>query len=362
MATILTSASLARSLRRSDRSPRKLPRHGYQLVIVDRRDDWNGWMPRQLDSLPPSFRKPEALPRYGATVAKLYAELLQLNQQFIANGTNRWAMIVDPTDPIRPRHITPFDFRVLMICVERDWKPKYLLDVPPFAWDALDDGESKDTLAEAVADVAFSNRSMTCHEWQAEHWHVVIAVEHEAIIDDSRSVSDFGAGLSGICTRHISERFHIVDDQWPLDDCNCDLSTHAGDECDEADDESEEETEVDDEPASVEGGSDASPQTECGAGAIFQSGDSINIAFNDAEQAREFDAESVDMIIGDGGNVVPVYLLPTAEAELIHESSDVDLAQSFADEFNRLELATPTGFWAVAGPLPSLAVAAELVS
>jgi hypothetical protein len=163
----------------------------YQVAVIRRPEKWK---PECADDVPLQLLGPVEMLAESDDLFEAVDRAMEHNESGEAQQRGRWAVVVEPGSVGRiwpaARVCTPITYRVTSIWWPEGWEPDSPLDVPNCVWQAQErTGNEWLSYPEAEATVLALNRQ--CMEHPGAMWHVVVAVENEAV---SRTISYDAAG------------------------------------------------------------------------------------------------------------------------------------------------------------------------
>lgn len=176
----------------------------YQVTTIRRPERWK---PECADDVPLELHGPVETLAESDDLFEAVDRAMEHNESEGAKQRGRWAVVVEPGSAGRrwpaARVCTPVTYRVAAIWWPDGWEPTAALDVPNCVWQAQEHqcGQWM-SYAEAEATMMALNRQ--CIDHPGAMWHVVMAVENEAI---SRTVS---YDPSGVETTVEQRRMHVI--------------------------------------------------------------------------------------------------------------------------------------------------------
>jgi hypothetical protein len=176
----------------------------YQIAIINRPENWT---PECADDVPLELSGPVGMLTDSDDLFDAVSQAMKHNESDDAQRRNRWAVVVEPGAIGRvwpaARLCTPIIYKVTAIWWPDGWEPHGPLDVPNCVWQAEGTaGGQWFSYPQAEATVLGLNRQ--CMEHPGTTWHVVVAVENEAV---SRIVSFDPAGTE---TTVEVRRMHVI--------------------------------------------------------------------------------------------------------------------------------------------------------
>ena len=176
----------------------------YQVAVIDRPDNWT---PEAADDVPLEFRGSVAVLSEPDDLFEAVSLAMEHNESDQARDAGRWAVVVEPNSVGRvwpaARLCTPIIYKVAAIWWPDGWEPDSPWDVPNCVWQAQGQGGGQwNSYPQAEAAMLALNRQ--CLDHPGTTWHVVVAVENEAV---SRMVSyDPGGSETTVEVR----RMHVI--------------------------------------------------------------------------------------------------------------------------------------------------------
>jgi hypothetical protein len=176
----------------------------YQVSVIDRPADWT---PESADDVPLDLAGPVDMLTESDDLFEAVSRAMEHNETEEARRRGRWAVVVEPGGGGRiwpnARVCTPITYKVTAIWWPDGWEPDSPLDVPNCTWQTQGQiGGQWAGYPQAEAAVLSLNRQ--CMDHPGTTWHVVVAVENEAV---SRMVSCDSAGTE---TTMEVRRLHVI--------------------------------------------------------------------------------------------------------------------------------------------------------
>jgi hypothetical protein len=176
----------------------------YQVAVIRRPERWE---PDCADDVPVELEGFVEILLESDDLFTALARTVEHNESDEAARRRRWAVVVEPGSMGRvwpfARLCTPVVFKVTAIWWPDGWEPTTPLDVPNCVWKSQEStGGECFSYPQAEATVLGLNRQ--CMDHPGSTWHVITAVENEAI---SRTISHDSAGTE---TTVEVRRMHVV--------------------------------------------------------------------------------------------------------------------------------------------------------
>jgi hypothetical protein len=176
----------------------------YQVSTIKRPDNWQ---PETADDVPLEFQGPVSVLAESDDVFEAVSRAVAYNESDAARREGRWAVVVEPSANGRlwpaARLCTPLTYKVMVIWWPDGWEPESPLDVPNCAFQTQGQGGGE-PLDYPRAEAIVSALNRQCMDRPGATWHVIVAVENEAV---SRIVSYDPAGIE---TTSEVRRMHVI--------------------------------------------------------------------------------------------------------------------------------------------------------
>lgn len=176
----------------------------YQVAIINRPADWT---PECADDVPLELRGPVEVLTESDDLFEAVSRAMEHNEGAEAQRRGRWAVVVEPgsTGRLWPaaRLCTPIIYKATAIWWPDGWEPNSPWDVPNCVWQAQGQGGGQ-WLGYPQAEATVMGLNRQCIDHPGTTWHVVVAVENEAV---SRMVSYDSLGTE---TTVEVRRMHVI--------------------------------------------------------------------------------------------------------------------------------------------------------
>lgn len=174
----------------------------YQVAIIQRPENWE---PESADDVPLELQGPVEILMESDDLFAAVDRAMEYNES--PEARTRWAVVIEPgaVGWVWPnaRLCTPITYKVTAIWWPDGWEPNSPLDVPNCVWQTREP-VGGEWLSYPRAEAAVLGLNRQCMEHPGLTWHVVVAVENEAV---ARTVSYSAAGVE---TTMESRRMHVI--------------------------------------------------------------------------------------------------------------------------------------------------------